>query len=297
VGTDATPIEVLRAELTGTSVIGSLEALAATLDRELAVARETWGVFPVDEAALVTFLAARLPEADSVEAIVGRLRVPDLYLAFACLAEVPAALTLFERELMPAVAKAIARIDGTPVFVDDVSAAVRVKLLVGGGDRPPALRAYLGNGPLASFAQVVATREALGRKRKKNKEDPVDRDSLLQLPIEDLDPELDEIRKQVEPTFQRAFREALAALEPRDRTVLRLYLVEGVGSATIGTMYGVHRATVARWVSDAREAVFAGTRKRMMKDLDLGSATFASLMGKVATQLEVTLTSFLDEGT
>ena len=56
-------------------------------------------------------------------------------------------------------------------------------------------------------------------------------------------------------------------------------------------------ATVARWVSDAREAVFAGTRKRMMKDLDLGSATFASLMGKVATQLEVTLTSFLDEGT
>ena len=94
-----------------------------------------------------------------------------------------------------------------------------------------------------------------------------------------------------------AFREALAALEPRDRTVLRLYLVEGVGSATIGTMYGVHRATVARWVSDAREAVFAGTRKRMMKDLDLGSATFASLMGKVATQLEVTLTSFLDEGT
>ncbi len=267
--------------------------LAEVLEQQLEAARQAWPDIPLDEPAFARFLGARVPEGDDPAVVFGRLRVPDLALAFACLAEEPIALAIFEREVMPAVAKAIARIDGAPTFVDEVSATVRVKLLVA-GERPAALSAYLGSGPLTSFAQVVATREALSEKRKKSKEEPVDRDSLLQLPLEDFDPELDQIRRQVEPTFRDAFRDALAELEPRERTVLRLYLVEGVGSATIGKMYGVHRATVARWVADAREAVFTATRKRMMKELELGSASFASLMGKVSTQLDVTLSSFLE---
>ncbi len=294
---DPTPfVDVLLAPLAG-STVHSIDraALEEALERVLQSARDAWPEITLDASAFVRFLGARVPEGDDPTAIFAQLRVPDLALAFACLAEDPVALSVFEREVMPAVAKAIARIDAAPTFVDEVSATVRVKLLVSTGDRPPALTAYLGSGPLTSFAQVVATRAALSRKRKKSKEEPVDRDSLLQLPLDDLDPELDQIRRQVEPTFREAFREALAGLEPRERTVLRLYLVEGVGSATIGKMYGVHRATVARWVSDAREAVFSATKKRMMRELQLGSASFASLMGKVSTQLDVTLSSFLEE--
>lgn len=293
---DSTPfVDALLDVLVGSTVHGTdREVLAEVLDSELAEAREAWPDLQLDLVAFVRFLGARVPEGDDPAAIFAHLKVADLALAFACLANDPMALSIFEREIMPAVAKAVARLDGAPTFVDEVSATVRVKLLVGADDRPPALSAYLGSGPLASFAQVVATREALSRKRKKSKEEPVDRDSLLQLPLEGFDAELDQIRRQVEPTFRDAFRDALAELEPRERAVLRLYLVEGVGSATIGKMYGVHRATVARWVSDAREAVFDATKKRMMKELQLGSASFASLMGKVSTQLDVTLSSFLD---
>ena len=82
-GTDATPIEVLRAELTGTSVIGSLEALAATLDRELAVARETWGVFPVDEFFLLhTGVASGMAVAFGVLVIALKWWVPGIARAF-----------------------------------------------------------------------------------------------------------------------------------------------------------------------------------------------------------------------
>ncbi|MBO6936336.1 MAG: sigma-70 family RNA polymerase sigma factor [Deltaproteobacteria bacterium] len=293
----ADPIPVVDALLAlAGSTLHSIDraVLAEVLEAELEAARQAWPDLELDEPAFVRFLGERVPDGDDPAATVGRLRVPDLALAFACLAEDPKGLAIFEREIMPAVAKAVARLDGAPTFVDEVSATVRVKLLVGTEERPAALSAYLGSGPLTSFAQVVATREALSRKRKKSKEEPVDRDSLLQLPLEDFDPELDQIRRQVEPTFRDAFREALAALEPRERTILRLYLVEGVGSATIGKMYGVHRATVARWVADAREAVFSATKKRMMKELHLGSESFTSLMGKVSTQLDVTLSSFLE---
>ena len=200
----------------------------------------------------------------------------------------------FEQAVMAEIPKVVARVDRTASFVDELVATVRIKLLVGDGTRPPAIGSYIGHGPLTAFAQVVATREALSAKRKRSKEDPVDRESLLHLPMDQEDPELGEIKRQVEAPFRRAFRAAIDDLDRRDRNVLRLYLVEGVGSEAIAKMYGVHRATVARWVSDAREAVFKGTRKRMKRELQLGSASFASLMGKLATQLDVTLTSWLD---
>ncbi len=148
---------------------------------------------------------------------------------------------------------------------------------------------------MRSFAQVVGLREAQSSKRKVVMEQPYDRESLLDVPLGDDDPELAEVKRQLRGPFRRAFREALGELDARDRTVLRLYLVDGVGSETIGRMYGVHRATIARWISDARDAVFRGTKRRLGKELELSATSVASLMGKLATQLDITLSSFLDD--
>lgn len=261
--------------------------LASALESAFSEARAAWPSLEVADEEFVAYLGERVAPAD-----LPSVRVPDLYLACACVAGVTGAADAFEAEIMPAVPKAVARIDSDPAFVDDITARVRVKLLMGD---PPRVASYLGRGPLRSFAQVVGLREAQSSKRKVVMEQPYDRESLLDVPLGDDDPELAEVKRQLRGPFRRAFREALGELDARDRTVLRLYLVDGVGSETIGRMYGVHRATIARWISDARDAVFRGTKRRLGKELELSATSVASLMGKLATQLDITLSSFLDD--
>lgn len=271
-----------------------LARLAGALAARFGEAREAWPQLEVSGADFAAYLAERVPDDGDPAAALGHMRVSDLYLACACTLGVEGAADAFERAIMPSVPKAIARIDGSTQFIDEVVSLVRVKLLVGEDGRPPRVASYLGRGPLTAFAQVVALRAAQSIKRRAGREEPVDRDSLLAVPLDADDPELAEVKAQIQGPFSRAFREALSELSPRHRNVLRLYLVEDVGSETIARMYNVHRATVARWVAEGRDAVLKGTRKRLMKDLAIGPSSFDSLIGKLATQLDVSLASFLD---
>lgn len=262
-------------------------SLADALESALSEARAAWPSLNLADEVFLAYLGERVASTD-----LATVRVADLYLACACVVGARGAAEAFEAEIVPAVSKAVARIDSDPTFVDDVSARVRVKLLMGD---PPRVASYLGRGPLRSFAQVVALREAQTIKRKVVVEQPYDRESLLDIPLGDDDPEFAEVKRQLRGPFRRAVCSALGELDARDRTLLRLYLVDGVGSETIGRMYGVHRATIARWISAARDAVYRGTRRRLSKELELSPASVDSLMGKLATQLDITLSSFLDE--
>ncbi|HJL18920.1 MAG TPA: hypothetical protein RMH99_24870 [Sandaracinaceae bacterium LLY-WYZ-13_1] len=267
-------------------------ALVACAER----GRTAWPGVVVSDAAFARFLADRVPDGGDPAVALQRMRCEDLYLACACARSAAGAVEAFERAIMPAVPKAVARIDADGAFVDEITSTVRVKLLVGTGDRPPRIERYLGRGPLTAFAQVVALRAAQSAKRRVGREDPVDRDTLLDVPLRGDDPELARLRDEIREPFRAAFRAALADLSVRDRNVLRLYLVEEVASETLARMYGVHRATVARWIASARDAVHAGTRKRLMKELRLGRSSFDSLVGHLASQLDVSLATFLSEG-
>ncbi|MFK7989464.1 MAG: DUF1565 domain-containing protein [Sandaracinaceae bacterium] len=217
----------------------------------------------------------------------------DLYLACACVEGVRGAADAFERAVMPAVKDAIRRVDRDANFVDEVAADVRVKLLVATASRPPRIARYLGRGPLTAFAQVVGMRTAQSVKRRRGHEDARDPDSLLDLALGPDDPELNRLLDEVRGPFRVAFRESLSELTSRQRNVLRLYLLEDVSSETIGTMYSVHRATVARWITEARAAVLKGTKKRLMQGLQMGDASVASLIGRLQTQLDISLAGFL----
>ncbi|WP_395812894.1 sigma factor-like helix-turn-helix DNA-binding protein [Archangium minus] len=67
----------------------------------------------------------------------------------------------------------------------------------------------------------------------------------------------------LETVLTQVLAEALAALPSRERTVLRLHLVEGLSLERIGTVYRTHKSTVSRWLARAREEVLAGTRSRL----------------------------------
>lgn len=220
----------------------------------------------------------------------GDLRAVDLYLACACLAGDRAALAALDARVIAKLDKAVAGVDPSPDFVDELRQRVRERLLVGS---PPRLTEYAGQGSLLGWARTVAVRLALNLKRDLGRETPEDDEVLAELPLTGRDVELDFVRAQHREDFTTAFREALAALEPRERNALRLSYVDRLSIDQIGAIYGAHRATAARWLAAAREKLVDGTRARLSERLKLTASEVDSLLGALQSNLEVSLNRFL----
>ncbi|MFP2905630.1 sigma-70 family RNA polymerase sigma factor, partial [Pyxidicoccus sp. 3LFB2] len=102
---------------------------------------------------------------------------------------------------------------------------------------------YDGRGPLVAWVRTVALRLALTELRERAVRPAGDVESRL-LPA--VDASFEALKHRHREDFEAALRAALAALEPRERAILRLHLVEGVGVEDIGRVHGVSRATMTR---------------------------------------------------
>jgi RNA polymerase sigma-70 factor (ECF subfamily) len=237
--------------------------------------------------AYVSFVVARLDEEVPSEAVAA-----DLLLACGCANGDSEALAAFEAGYVSQVASFIARVDASPAIVDEVKQRLRERLLVDDGLKRPRIGDYGGRGRLASWVRVAAIRIALDMKARGGMH--VDEAAADALFVED-DPELDYLRVRYREQFQNAFVEALATLDPRDRLLLKLNLIDGLNIERIGRMHGVHRATVARWIAAAREQLFERTRDSLHRELGVSATEFASLVRLVRSQLDVSLCRLLGD--
>jgi RNA polymerase sigma-70 factor len=101
------------------------------------------------------------------------------------------------------------------------------------------------------------------------------------------------LKRRYTREFRAALREALAALPREQREVLRLNFVHGLNIQAIGQRLNIHRATVARWISSARQAVFAETRRLLSERLKLAPSEFDSLLRMVRSQLDQSMAGLL----
>jgi RNA polymerase sigma-70 factor, ECF subfamily len=74
------------------------------------------------------------------------------------------------------------------------------------------------------------------------------------------EPEMAFLMKTYKRELTEAFEEALASMPHRDRSVLRHHYVEGLSIDRLGELYQVHRATAARWIARATDALSGRTR-------------------------------------
>jgi RNA polymerase sigma-70 factor (ECF subfamily) len=108
------------------------------------------------------------------------------------------------------------------------------------------------------------------------------------LPATD-DPELEVLRVQHREAFAAALQDALAALEPRQRTLLRLYFLEKVTYQALGRVYQVHETTAMRWVEQAKSAVVGEVQRALRKRLNLSESEFDSLAQLMQSQLDISI--------
>ncbi|PTL76977.1 sigma-70 family RNA polymerase sigma factor [Vitiosangium sp. GDMCC 1.1324] len=280
----------LRPSARAYAELPSLEAVLAEL---LASARAAWPRVRLDEAVFLRHLAERLPPSEEPERSLRAVPAADLFLACACLHGDAAAHAALESHFFPKVAAAVARVHPGADTAAEVCQVLREKLLTSEPGRPPRMAEYQGQGPLAAWLRAAAVRTALNLRRTASRQARAEEEALADATVPGSHPELEHLRQRHRADFQAALAEALSALPSRERTVLRLHLVEGLSLERIGTMYRTHKSTVSRWLARARDEVLAGTRARLAERLHLSEGELYSLLRDVPHQLDQSLSALL----
>ena len=242
----------------------------------IAAVHARWPAVHVDPTALASVLGANPVASTSPLAV-------DLALACALAAGDRGALEVFERELLPDVRGAIARLDRSGDLMDDVMQQVREKLLV--ADGRPRIGEYRGRGPLVAWIQAVAINEALALRRARRRDHALDDNALL-IAVES-DPLLAITKHAYRQEFTEAFSAGLAALNPHDRTLLRMCFVDAIGTERLAALYAVHRATMFRWLRDARSCLIQHLRTEMVARTGIDHDEVDSLIRAVGSSLDI----------
>lgn len=269
---------------------GKGPGLETQLQALVAGARAAWPSLSVDVAGFIRHVAARVA-ADSE---LGRLQAGDLWLAFACLQQDPAALEAIDRLAASNVPAVLGQLP-PGLGADEVLQRLRVKLFVWAGDQPPAIMTYSGKGPLVPWMRAAAIRLVQDHLRRGagQREVAASDDALLDTPAASGDLEVQLLKARYSGEFKAAFQEALAALSPRDLNILRMTYLDGVSPDEIGRVYQTHRTTVWRWLNQCREELLSSTRKFLAARVQVNEADLSSLMEAVHSQLDVSISRML----
>jgi RNA polymerase sigma-70 factor (ECF subfamily) len=262
-----------------------MQGLQEELRARLEAGKAAWPAVAVDPVEYARHLAVR-----SGEGLPSPERAADLYIACGCVLGASRALEAFCQRFRPVVARAIARTDSSQPFLDEVMQALAVKLFVRTSDGPPLITQYAGRSSLPGWLSTAAKRTALNMRRRKD--DRGHQQGALEVnELEEADPELLLLKARYKPEFEEAIRAALTSLPARQRSLLLLQSIEGLTLPQLATMHRVSRATIARRLASAREALFEGTRNELMGRLQLSDSEYESLVALVRSQLELTLST------
>jgi RNA polymerase sigma-70 factor (ECF subfamily) len=274
---------IVTASRPGESGDGMEERLQAFVDG----ARRAWPAFQLDDAVFMTHLAEHLPKDIEVAKAIEGINAKDLYLACACARGVPQAIAVFDRELL-AVSGAVARVDRSPHFVDEIRQRVRERLLVGAR---PRIADYNGSGPLGGWLRVTAVRVALNAVRESSRKD----DDLPSLARSASNPELNAIHGQYRKEVEAALKAAIERLAPNDRELLRLHYLDRVSFEKIGRLKNVDPTTVSRRLAAARRFLLKETKRELERLTPITPESRDSLLMALRSKINIGLETLLKD--
>ena len=248
---------------------------------------DAWPALDVSLERFVQHLAQVTPAELSLDAL-ARLSGEGLTLCIACLDQQPSAISIFDSVFLSPLSRVLSKLDGGSEVAADVLQRLRAQFFAPASGRSSFL-AYSGAGSLGVWLKVVAVREAQKLRRGGVQANTTGDEALGAMPAPDADPELRFMKLQHRSHFKACFQEALASLDKREKSVLRMSLVEGLSIDDIGKVYDVHRATAARWLTAARESLVKGCRERLAARLQVAEGELDELMGNVQSHLSISL--------
>jgi RNA polymerase sigma-70 factor, ECF subfamily len=254
-----------------------------------AAARDRWPDIAIPEDVFAAHLSEHVPENTTLESALATMDIGDLYLACACARGEPSAIAALEPILASAIDNALRHIRADSDLSNEVRQVLRVQLLVAEPDERPKIATFAGRSTLDRWLRVAATRVALMGLRKDKKRVGWNDGDMLDVPAIAADPEIDYVRRRYGDELRVAFRQALAVLPADQRNLLRQSLLFQMTTAQIGAIHDVHRATAARWIADAREAVVTQVLQLLEPTLRLTRSELESLSRAVRSGFDLSL--------
>jgi RNA polymerase sigma-70 factor, ECF subfamily len=167
----------------------------------------------------------------------------------------------------------------------DILSQVVTRLFVGDAEQPGKFATYVGRGQLGGLMRVAATRMALtivaGHDRN-SQEVPAT------LASDGRDIAGKYAKAQLQSLLKQALEESAGLLTERQRSLLRMHYVKQASIDDIGVVYRVHRATAARWLSDAKQTMIDSAREKFMLRAALEAHELDEVASMVESQLSMT---------
>jgi RNA polymerase sigma-70 factor (ECF subfamily) len=228
--------------------------------------------------------------AVEVEALVGR--GDDLYLAAGCVTREEEAIAAFEKKFLAVLTTNVGRVVLSRDQADEMRQQLRVGLLTG---PQPKIGSFRGQGPLGAWVQVCAVRLALRLGTSDQRTLTPDARLLDELVSREADQELLAVKARYRDTFQIALEECFMALDPRQKTLLRMHFLDDMNIDEMGLVFRVHRATIARWLVAIRREVLEQLCRKISINLHTSSSEFLSLVRLVRSDVQLSLRRLLGE--
>ncbi|MCH9680678.1 MAG: hypothetical protein K0V04_04520 [Deltaproteobacteria bacterium] len=206
-----------------------------------------------------------------------RERVADLVLAWGCARGDAIAIGHFVRELGPVLRATL----GTRGDTDDALQHGLAHILVAAPGRAARIVSFAGRSSLRSWVKVVARR--LGHQHHRGP--PLVAAAVVETVLDHhADPELEALKTRYTGHFESALQSAITTLDARDRTLLRSAMA-GERSSSIAARYGVHKATVKRWLATLRQRILRRTRRELLDGLQLRGEELDSILRLIASRI------------
>jgi RNA polymerase sigma-70 factor (ECF subfamily) len=272
------------------------DAVIAALVRQWDAARDAWRDVALAPERFARELARRIATHASRDTALAALEAShggDVYLAIACCDGDATAIAQLDELVGRELRHTSAKLRATPDQASEVHAELRRILLFDDGERAAALRDYAGRGDLRGYVRVSATRALIRAINRSRREVAVDDGAVFDrmLPLDD--PEISILRAQYRDTVDAALRAALARLDARARALLRYQLIDGWSIDQVGKLYGVHRATAARWIADARQVLGDTIRSELATRLQIAANEVDSIVRLVQSRVDMSLDRLL----
>jgi RNA polymerase sigma-70 factor (ECF subfamily) len=216
----------------------------------------------------------------------------DVYLAVACAAGDGDAIARCDTHVQGEVDAAALRLHASRAHADDIRGEVRRLLFISDDDRPAAITTFTGRGDLRGYVRVIAARALARRLQREAKQQPFE-DDVVDVLAASVEPEVAFLRERYRADVDAALRAALGALDDRSRAVLRYHLLDGWSVDRIGERYGVHRATAARWIGNARATVGEQMRRELAARIAVNESQVDSIVAMVTSRVDVSIERLL----
>ncbi len=269
------------------------QTLLSVLDQRAEVAELAWPAFRLDRAMFRARVLAALDLGGGVLADPQEIHVADLYLACACAAGIPGALTEFSTRYLEQLHVRLKRF-GDSIRPEDARREIEDILLFGRKDAPPRIGQYQGRGPLQGFVATAIRNVAISMIRAQNRERWDDFDALASQLAGTAAGSATLVTARYQRAVEEALHAALLTLDLRQRTIVRLHMGQGVTLSQIARMLKVHQTTVSRSLDAALKGIYRELRENL-RHLGLNSSEMRSIVEDVRSRIDLSLSRTLHE--